>query len=282
MINTSKFSQCLIIFLVYNIMIIFTVSCDDTDKVDTENKTVPDFDVITEANNGDYFNYYFRSCKYVGQLKVLPKTFFKSVHNCDYIILPELDEVNDYEAYKKKMKKTNKIFKAVFDRYNKDHKNIKEQEDHFVQQIDKSYEATKNAYDKVINYETYSITEQDKENAISNYLVNQMPEMSEKTFPNANGNERNRYTYKNFEVYADPTDEVYYRSNILQEEYYAVTDRDYIKTCDVILTKEEYDEVLFLYAFLNSNICVQSEFTNVKIDLFLHLRKYIFTIEYEL
>jgi len=43
MINTSRFSKCLIIFLVYNIMTIFTVSCDGSDTVETEKKIVPDF-----------------------------------------------------------------------------------------------------------------------------------------------------------------------------------------------------------------------------------------------
>ncbi|XP_060861853.1 uncharacterized protein LOC132938877 [Metopolophium dirhodum] len=105
MINTSRFSKCLTIFLVYNIMIIFTVSCSGPDTVETEKQIVPDFDLINISDKGDYFQYYFHSFYHVGQLKVRPRTFFKSVYNCNYMILPELDEANDYNAYRKNIRK---------------------------------------------------------------------------------------------------------------------------------------------------------------------------------
>ncbi|CAI6347373.1 unnamed protein product [Macrosiphum euphorbiae] len=86
-----------------------------------------------------------------------------------------------------------------------------------VQEFEKSYIATKKAYDEVINYENQPsyqklITNtQPKEDAINDYLKNQMPEISEEKFPSAYCEEHNiRYMYKNYEVYADPTDEVYY------------------------------------------------------------------------
>lgn len=63
-----------------------------------------------------------------------------------------------------------------------------------VQEFEKSYIATKKAYDEVINYENQPsyqklITNtQPKEDAINDYLKNQMPEISEENFPSGSLN----------------------------------------------------------------------------------------------
>jgi len=56
-----------------------------------------------------------------------------------------------------------------------------------VQQFEKSYTVTKKAYEEVIMYESQTSNHDQylkKEDAIIDYLHNQMPEVSEETFPN--------------------------------------------------------------------------------------------------
>ncbi|KAL4132395.1 hypothetical protein QTP88_009549 [Uroleucon formosanum] len=217
--------------------------CNDYyDKIDKYNKFVPDYDIIKEKEK-DFSSYYFRNSKYAGQLKVRPKTFFKSLYNCDYLVLPELkDSNNNYTAYKNTILTKISSFMSELSNYGKIYKNLKDDEINLVAKYEESYEAAKNAHIKIKEYEDHSSDENkiSKEIAIMNYLSNQMseiPDIKYNDYYEHNGH--TNHMFKNYEIYADATDEIYYYSNIWKEKYHTV------KTCDTFLTEDEYDNILF-------------------------------------
>ncbi|XP_060839731.1 uncharacterized protein LOC132920976 [Rhopalosiphum padi] len=83
-INTFEFSKGIIIVIVYNMIILTSIKCND-------NLTVPDYDTKLIVNgNTSYFDYHFRSAQNPGQLKISPIGYFSSIYNCPYTVLPEV------------------------------------------------------------------------------------------------------------------------------------------------------------------------------------------------
>ncbi|XP_025206698.1 uncharacterized protein LOC112602699 [Melanaphis sacchari] len=102
------------------------------------------------------------------------------------------------------------------------------------------------------NEDQRKIYEMDKNAAIEYYLQNQMPDISNKSLSTVYWNtEIPRYVFKNYELYVDPTEEIYYLSQIIQADLIYLEKRKTYNTNCRKLTDIEYDEVIILYNYKN-------------------------------
>ncbi|XP_026813475.1 uncharacterized protein LOC113554027 isoform X2 [Rhopalosiphum maidis] len=253
-INTFEFSKGIIIIIMYNMIILTSIKCNDFDIDD--NLTVPDYDTKLIVNdNNSYFEYHFRNTSHPGQLKINPTGYFYSIYNCTYTVLPEVDFVlDDYSEYILNINKLEKMYKRKYKNDFKDITKLKNQEFQYVTQFKIAYNATKEAYEAVEQFEnmvnegnvneiTMEYNKEKKNDIIEKYLQNQMPELHY----TADGNTP-RYVFENYELYVNPTEDIYYMSNVKQAEYDSIKKR--MKgTCNA-LNESEYYEVILLYHFL--------------------------------
>ncbi|XP_060842913.1 uncharacterized protein LOC132923107 isoform X2 [Rhopalosiphum padi] len=120
----------------------------------------------------------------------------------------------------------------------KDITELKNQESNYVRNFKRAYDATKKAYEAVEEFENYvnkslinKSTKEDyekkKNDAIQEYLQNQMPELNSADV-NWGGNTENtppRYVFENYELYVNPTEDIYYMSNVKQAEHDSIEKR---------------------------------------------------------